>query len=44
MNVVGLKQNNSLEYQDLILFTENMELSNNFMQIQTQNVGEMYFE
>jgi hypothetical protein len=44
MNVVGLKQNNGLEYQDLILFMENMKLNNNFTQIQTQNIGEIYFE
>lgn len=44
MNVAGLKLNDNLEYQDLILFMEKMELNNNFKQIPTQNFGGIYYE
>ena len=44
MNAAGLKLNNNLEYQDLILFMQKMELNNNFRQIQTQNIGGIYYE
>jgi hypothetical protein len=42
MNILGLHYN--LEYQDLILFMENVELNNNFKQISTQKFGEVYYE
>jgi len=45
MNSGGLKLNNDLEYQDLVLLSDNMKLfKSNFNRIQTQNTGEIYFE
>lgn len=44
MNVAGLKLDNNLEYRDLVVFMENMDLNYYFRQIPIQNIGEIYYE
>jgi hypothetical protein len=44
MKILGQKLCYNFEYQDLILFMENVVLNKNFKQISTQKFGEVYYE